>query len=207
MKAEALNALLARAFPCATPPEALADTAAYGLVQSAIGLQPTAVTTNLSINFLRPAGPNSLAAEARMLKLGHTLAVCDVLISAESAEHPCAHVWANSDPIRLDRNARTLSKRVFRRPTGIHLVGKHAWANSDPMKSDRNARTLSKRVFRRPTGIHLVGKHAWANSDPMKSDRNARTLSKRVFRRPTGIHLVGKHASVTYALPPKEKAQ
>jgi uncharacterized protein (TIGR00369 family) len=70
---------------------ALADTAAYALVLSAIGLQPMAVTANLAIFFLRRAGPNALTAQARMLKLGRTLAVCDVLITADGADAPCAH--------------------------------------------------------------------------------------------------------------------
>lgn len=70
---------------------ALADTAAYVLVLSAIGLQPMAVTSSLTMNFLRMAGPNAVIAQARMLKLGRTLAVCDVLITAEGAKDPCAH--------------------------------------------------------------------------------------------------------------------
>lgn len=70
---------------------ALADTAAYVLVLSAIGIRPMALTTQLSINFLRMAGPNALIAEARMLKIGRTLAVCDVFIRAEDATEPCAH--------------------------------------------------------------------------------------------------------------------
>lgn len=70
---------------------ALADTAAYVLVLSAIGIKPMALTTQLSINFLRMAGPKTLIAEARMLKIGRTLAVSDVLIRAEDAADPCAH--------------------------------------------------------------------------------------------------------------------
>lgn len=70
---------------------ALADTAMYALVLSAIGFEPLSVTTNLSINFLRKPAPDDLIAEARLLKLGKALAVGDVLIRSAGVEHPCAH--------------------------------------------------------------------------------------------------------------------
>ncbi len=70
---------------------ALADSAMYALVLSAIGFQPMAVTTNLSMNFLRMPGRADLVAEARMLKRGKSLAVGDVFIRAEGDSAPCAH--------------------------------------------------------------------------------------------------------------------
>jgi uncharacterized protein (TIGR00369 family) len=70
---------------------ALADTVMYALVLAAIGKEPLTVTTNLSINFLRRPGPVDLIAEARMLKLGRTLAVGDVAIRADGAREMCAH--------------------------------------------------------------------------------------------------------------------
>jgi len=69
----------------------LADTAAYVLVLSAIGLQPLSVTTNLSINFLRKPAPKDLIAEARLLKLGKALAVSDVLIRSDGEAEAVAH--------------------------------------------------------------------------------------------------------------------
>ena len=54
---------------------ALGDFAMYLAVLSAIGWVPLAVTTNLSINFLRKPPPGDLIAEARLLKLGKQLAV------------------------------------------------------------------------------------------------------------------------------------
>jgi len=69
----------------------LADSAMYALVLSAIGLVPLAVTTNLSINFLRKPQPAALIAEARMLKLGRALAVGDVVIRSDGETEPCAH--------------------------------------------------------------------------------------------------------------------
>ncbi len=69
----------------------LADTAMYALVFSAIGIVPLAVTTNLSINFLRKPGPGDIAAQARMLKLGRALAVGEVDIRSVGADWPAAH--------------------------------------------------------------------------------------------------------------------
>jgi len=69
----------------------LADTAVYALVLSAIGKVPLAVTTNLSINFLRKPEPRDLIAEARMLKLGRALAVADVEIRSDGADDIVAH--------------------------------------------------------------------------------------------------------------------
>lgn len=69
----------------------LADTVVYALVLSAIGKVPLAVTTNLSINFLRKPQPAALIAEARMLKLGRSLAICDVEIKSEGSDDLVAH--------------------------------------------------------------------------------------------------------------------
>lgn len=69
----------------------LADTAMYVLIFSAIGIVPLAVTTNLSINFLRKPGPGDIVAQARMLKLGKALAVGEVDIRSVGAESPAAH--------------------------------------------------------------------------------------------------------------------
>jgi uncharacterized protein (TIGR00369 family) len=69
----------------------LADSVMYALVLSAVGFQPMAVTTNLSINFLRMPGRADLVGEGRMLKLGRALAVGDVLIRAADKSEPCAH--------------------------------------------------------------------------------------------------------------------
>lgn len=69
----------------------LADRAMYVLVLSAVGRKPLAVTTNLSINFMRKPEPRDLIAEARMLKLGKALAVGDVLIRSEGSDEIVAH--------------------------------------------------------------------------------------------------------------------
>jgi uncharacterized protein (TIGR00369 family) len=69
----------------------LADTAVYALVFASVGLEPLAVTTNLSINFLRKPKPADLLAEARMLKRGRALLVADVVIRSDGEAEPCAH--------------------------------------------------------------------------------------------------------------------
>lgn len=72
----------------------LADAALYALVLSRIGLVELAVTTNLSINFLRRPAPGDVVADARMLKLGKRLAVGEVSLfsDSDSTQEPIAHV-------------------------------------------------------------------------------------------------------------------
>ena len=69
----------------------LADVAMYLAILSRIGPVALAVTTNCSIDFMRkPAAGRDLFAEARVLKLGKTLAVGDVLIFSEGQAEPVA---------------------------------------------------------------------------------------------------------------------
>ncbi len=70
---------------------ALVDVAMYLTILSRIGPVALAVTTNCAIDFLRkpPAG-HDLLAEARLLKLGRSLAVGDVLVFAEGLADPVA---------------------------------------------------------------------------------------------------------------------
>jgi len=58
----------------------LADAAMYVAVLASIGWVSRAVTTNLSINFLKKPGPRALDAECRLLKLGKRLAVGEISI-------------------------------------------------------------------------------------------------------------------------------
>lgn len=71
---------------------ALGDFAMYLAVLSAIGWVPLAVTTNLTINFLRKPPAGDLIAEARLIKLGKLLAVGEVAIRADDSEDMVAHV-------------------------------------------------------------------------------------------------------------------
>ena len=69
----------------------LADVAMYLAILSRIGPVALAVTTNCSIDFMRkPAAGRDLFAEARVLKLGKTLGVGDVLIFSEGQAEPVA---------------------------------------------------------------------------------------------------------------------
>jgi uncharacterized protein (TIGR00369 family) len=69
----------------------LADTAMYVAVLAMIGPVPLAVTTNLSINFLRRPKPADVIAEARVLKLGRRLAVGDVALYSDGDREMVAH--------------------------------------------------------------------------------------------------------------------
>ena len=53
---------------------------------------PLAVTTNLSINFLKRPGARDLIAEARLFKLGKRLAVGEVELRSDSDNDLVAHV-------------------------------------------------------------------------------------------------------------------
>jgi len=68
-----------------------ADCAFYMVTLAMIGREALTVTTGSTINFMRkpPLGP--LRAEARLLKLGRSLSVGDVLVYGHGLEHPVAH--------------------------------------------------------------------------------------------------------------------
>jgi uncharacterized protein (TIGR00369 family) len=68
----------------------LADNAAYVLVMAHVGAELMAVTTSLTIQFLRGAKPGEIHAEAQLLTLGRRLAVCDVRLWTESPERLAA---------------------------------------------------------------------------------------------------------------------
>jgi uncharacterized protein (TIGR00369 family) len=80
----------------------LADFAMYVGLLASIGWVPLAVTTNLSINFLRRPAQRDLLAEVRLLKLGKRLAVGDISIRSEGNEHLVAHAVATYSIPRND---------------------------------------------------------------------------------------------------------
>jgi uncharacterized protein (TIGR00369 family) len=70
---------------------ALADVAMYLAILSRVGPVALAVTTNCAIDFMRkPAAGRDLRANARLLKLGRTLAVGDVLVFSDGEAAPVA---------------------------------------------------------------------------------------------------------------------
>lgn len=70
---------------------ALADFAMYVGLLASIGWVPLAVTTNLSINFLRRPVQRDLVALVHLLKLGRRLAVGEITIRSDGEEEPVAH--------------------------------------------------------------------------------------------------------------------
>ena len=70
---------------------ALADVAAYLMTLARIGPEALAVTTGCSMDFMRkPAAGVDLIAETRLLKLGRSLSVSDILIFSEGSDKPVA---------------------------------------------------------------------------------------------------------------------
>ena len=71
---------------------ALADLALYGAVMAALGPVVQAVTTNLTISFLRLPPPADLIAHAKLIKIGKRLAVGTVEIFSANDPDMVAHV-------------------------------------------------------------------------------------------------------------------
>jgi len=69
----------------------LVDTAAYFAVMTVTGLEPMAVTSSLNMSFLRPCIGDVVLADARIMKIGHSLAVMDVDVRIEGATKPASH--------------------------------------------------------------------------------------------------------------------
>ena len=69
----------------------LADISFYLATLSLIGPKSLTVTTNCSINFLRKPNKHDLTSKARVLKIGKTLSVGDVLIFSLDKTKPVAH--------------------------------------------------------------------------------------------------------------------
>lgn len=71
---------------------ALADVALYAAVLGEIGIVPLAVTTSLTINFLRrPDADRRVIAVCRLMKVGKSLAMGEVSLYSEGLEEPVAH--------------------------------------------------------------------------------------------------------------------
>lgn len=69
----------------------LADCTFYVATLNMIGRQALTVTTNLNINFLRKPAPTDMIGEARLLKLGRSLAVGDCTLYSLGDAAPVAH--------------------------------------------------------------------------------------------------------------------
>lgn len=71
---------------------ALADCAMYAAVLGMRGDAIMAVTSNLSIHFLRAPKPVDMVAEAALLRMGRRLAVVEVRLYSEGDGTPVAHI-------------------------------------------------------------------------------------------------------------------
>ena len=71
----------------------VADVALYVAILGEIGIVPLAVTTDLSIHFLRkPSADRRIIGVCRLIKVGRTLAVGEVTLYSEGLDEPVAHV-------------------------------------------------------------------------------------------------------------------
>lgn len=71
----------------------VADVALYVAILGKIGIVPLAVTTSLTINFLRkPSAQARIIARCSLMKVGRTLAVGEVSLYSEDDADPVAHV-------------------------------------------------------------------------------------------------------------------
>jgi acyl-coenzyme A thioesterase PaaI-like protein len=72
---------------------ATADFALYVAILGRIGIVPLAVTSSLTINFLRkPVASRPVVGVCKLLKLGRTLAVGEVTLYSEGSGDAVAHV-------------------------------------------------------------------------------------------------------------------
>jgi acyl-coenzyme A thioesterase PaaI-like protein len=71
---------------------AVADVALYVAILATIGLVPLAVTTSLTINFLRkPSARNPIVGVCRLIKVGRILVVGEVALYSDRKEEMVAH--------------------------------------------------------------------------------------------------------------------
>lgn len=71
---------------------AVADVALYVAILGTIGLVPLAVTTSLTINFLRkPSARNPIVGVCRLMKVGKILIVGEVALYSDRKEEMVAH--------------------------------------------------------------------------------------------------------------------
>lgn len=71
---------------------AVADVALYVAVLGEIGIVPLAVTTNLTINFLRKPSPDRvIVGDCKLIKVGRSLIVGEVALYSEGNDEMVAH--------------------------------------------------------------------------------------------------------------------
>jgi uncharacterized protein (TIGR00369 family) len=70
----------------------LADVTLYGVVLSMVGEVALAVTTDMTIHFLRRPAPRDVLASGRLLKLGRRLAIGEVVMHSDGDARLICHV-------------------------------------------------------------------------------------------------------------------
>ena len=71
----------------------VADVGLYAAVLGELGLVALAVTSNLSINFLRkPAADKDIVGHCKLVKVGRTLVMGEVMLYSRGDEKPVAQV-------------------------------------------------------------------------------------------------------------------
>jgi acyl-coenzyme A thioesterase PaaI-like protein len=71
---------------------AVADVALYAAILGEIGIVPLAVTTNLTINFLRkPSSERDIVGVCKLIKVGRSLVTGDVHLYSDGDDRPVAH--------------------------------------------------------------------------------------------------------------------
>lgn len=70
----------------------IADAALYVAILGELGIIALAVTTNMSINFLkRPSANRDVIAQCNLIKVGKTLVVGEVTLYSDEDDAPIAH--------------------------------------------------------------------------------------------------------------------
>jgi len=69
----------------------LADVAMWAALLTTTSGQDNSVTSSMNVNFLRPAGPGPLVAEARVVKGGKRMLYGEILIRAENSDDVAVH--------------------------------------------------------------------------------------------------------------------
>ena len=81
----------------------LADCAIWAALLSTAQGRDNAVTSSMNVNFLSPAGPGPVIAQARILKAGKRMIYGEIHIFPEGSERPAVHVtthWVVIAPSR-----------------------------------------------------------------------------------------------------------
>jgi uncharacterized protein (TIGR00369 family) len=69
----------------------LSDIALWGAILARIGHEPLCVTTDLTFHFLAKPRHADVLAEARIIRIGRTLAIAEATLRSEGQAEPVAH--------------------------------------------------------------------------------------------------------------------